>query len=159
MSNSLYDRDFYAWANEQAALLRAGHLDSADIEHIAEEIESMGRCEKRELVNRLAVLLMHLLKWRCQPGFRSASWRSAIDEQRYRLESHLEDNPSLKSKLDQAMRDGYRLARLEAERETGLALETFPVVCPFGFEETIRGDFWPDWCRTLSSTPHQPDRA
>ena len=63
MSNSLYDQDFYAWANEQAALLRAGRLSEADIENIAEEIESMGRSEKRELVSRLNVLLLHLLKW------------------------------------------------------------------------------------------------
>ena len=144
MPNNLYDRDFYAWANEQAALLRAGKLDSADIEHIAEEIESMGRGEKRELVNRLAELLMHLLKWRYQPAFRSASWRSTIDEQRYRLEAHLDDNPSLKSMIEQAMRDGYRLARPEAERETGLALEMFPPTCPFSFEQAMTQDFSPD---------------
>ena len=68
MKNSLYDRDFYAWANEQAALLRAGKLMEADIQNIAEEIESMGRSEKRELVSRLTVLLLHLLKWQFQPG-------------------------------------------------------------------------------------------
>ena len=67
---ALYDQDFYAWANEQAALLRAGKLSAADIEHIAEEIESMGKTEKRELVNRLAVLMLHLLKWQFQPGLR-----------------------------------------------------------------------------------------
>jgi hypothetical protein len=65
MSNAhLYDDDFYAWANEQAALLRAGRLSEADLEHIAEEIESMGRTEKRELISHLTVLLGHLLKWR-----------------------------------------------------------------------------------------------
>jgi hypothetical protein len=58
MEQPLYDRDFYAWANEQAALLRAGKLDAADIAHIAEEIESMGKTEKRELVSRLSVLLL-----------------------------------------------------------------------------------------------------
>lgn len=62
MSNTPYERDFYAWANEQAALLRAGRFDRADIENIAEEIESMGRSEKRDLVNRLTILLTHLLK-------------------------------------------------------------------------------------------------
>ena len=67
---TLYERDFYAWANKQAALLRAGKLSEADVEHIAEEIESMGRAEKRELINRLAVLLSHLLKWQYQPGHR-----------------------------------------------------------------------------------------
>ena len=70
---ALYERDFYAWANKQAALLRAGKLSEADVEHIAEEIESMGRAEKPELINRLAVLLSHLLKWQYQPGHRGAS--------------------------------------------------------------------------------------
>ncbi|MCT6678023.1 DUF29 domain-containing protein, partial [Staphylococcus aureus] len=79
MSNStLYEQDFYAWANEQAGLLRAGKLAQADIEHIAEEIESMGKTEKRELVSRLAVLLLHLLKWQFQPGRRGTSWQATI---------------------------------------------------------------------------------
>jgi hypothetical protein len=144
MSNSLYERDFYAWANEQAALLRAGKLESADIENIAEEIESMGRSEKRELVNRLAALLLHLLKWRFQPSFRSTGWRLTIREQRYRLGDHLADNPSFKSKVGDAMRDAYRLARVEAARETGLAEDTFPPSYPFTFDQATSEDFWPD---------------
>ena len=75
----LYDRDFYAWANEQASLLRKGDLSHADIEHIAEEIESMGKTEKRELISRLTVLLLHLLKWRFQPTLRGKSWRLSIE--------------------------------------------------------------------------------
>ncbi|MBP2290868.1 DUF29 domain-containing protein [Azospirillum rugosum] len=144
MATSLYDRDFYAWANEQAALLRAGKLDAADIEHIAEEIESMGRSEKRELVNRLAVLLLHLLKWQFQPGLRGNSWRLSVEEQRYRLGSHLADNPSLKSKLDEAISDAYRLASIEAERETGLSRKIFPAECPWSFRELMNDEFWPD---------------
>jgi hypothetical protein len=144
MSNSLYEQDFYAWANEQAALLRAGKLADADIENIAEEIESMGRSEKRELVNRLTVLLLHLLKWQFQPGLRGNSWRLSIEEQRYRLEDHLNDNPSLQAQLDKAMRDAYRLALIEAERETGLARETFPPQCSYSFGEAMRPEFWPE---------------
>jgi Domain of unknown function DUF29 len=95
VSNSLYDRDFYAWANQQAALLRAGRVTEADIQNIAEEIESMGRSERRELVNCLAVLLQHLLKWQYQPLFRGASWRLTVEEQRYRLK----DPPERQSQL------------------------------------------------------------
>lgn len=144
MSNTLYERDFYAWANEQAALLRAGKLDSADIENIAEEIKSMGRGEKRELVNRLAVLLLHLLKWRFQPSLRGNSWRLTIKEQRYRLRHHMNDNPSLQSQLGEAMSDAYGLAQINAERQTGLAVGTFPETCPFTFEQAMSEDFWPD---------------
>ena len=131
MKNSLYDRDFYAWANEQAALLRAGRLAEADLENIAEEIETMGRSEKRELINRLTVLLLHLLKWQFQPALHGNGWRLTIEEQRYRLEDHLKDNPSLKAQLGQATRDAYRLALIEAQRETGLARSTCPNDCPY----------------------------
>ncbi|WP_236848598.1 DUF29 domain-containing protein [Candidatus Thiodictyon syntrophicum] len=127
----LYERDFYAWASEQAGLLRAGQLAAVDLAHVAEEIESMGRSERRELVNRLVVLLPHLLKWRFQTGRQGNSWRLSIKEQRIRLKLHLEDNPSLKSHLDWAITQAYQLAVIEAERETGLPESTFPVICPF----------------------------
>jgi hypothetical protein len=79
-ASRLYDQDFFAWANEQAALLRAGKLSEADIEHIAEEVESLGKTEKRELVSRLIVLMVHLLKWRFQPSLRGRSWKLSVDE-------------------------------------------------------------------------------
>ena len=103
-ANDLYDRDFYAWANEQAALLRAGKLSDADVANIAEEIESMGRSEKRELVSRLVVLLLHLLKWQYQPARRGRSWQVTIENTRDELDRHMIDNPSLKAKLPEAMK-------------------------------------------------------
>jgi hypothetical protein len=144
VSNSLYESDFYAWANEQAALLREGRLSEADVENIAEEMESMGRREKRELVNRFAVLLHHLLKWQFQPLFRGASWRLTIEEQRYRLEAHLKDNPSLKSQLPHAIREAYRLAVVQALRQTGFDRGTFPADCPYTPEQAIDPNFWPE---------------
>ena len=140
---SLYERDYFAWANEQATLLRAGKFNEADLVNIIEEIESMGRSERRELVNRLVVLLLHLLKWRCQPALRGSSWRLSVKEQRIRLASHLADNPSLKSRVDDAIAQAYRLARIEAERETGLPEATFPVDCPFSFDQMMDEAFWP----------------
>ena len=142
-TSPLYEQDFFAWANEQAALLRAGDLSKADIEHIAEEIESMGKAEKRELVNRLAVLLLHLLKWQFQPAMRGNSWRLSIEEQRYRLADHLADNPSLEAILPESVKNAYRLGLLEAERETGLARNTFPALCPWTFDQLVAEDFWP----------------
>ena len=143
-TSTLYDRDFYAWANEQAGLLRAGKLTQADIEHIAEEIESMGKSEKRELVNRLSVLLMHLLKWQFQPSTRGTSWRLTIEEQRDRLADHLADNPSLKATLHASIASGYRLAVLGAARETGLDRSIFPTACPWSFDQMMAEDFWPE---------------
>jgi len=142
--SAVYEADFHAWALEQAALLREGRLNAIDSANLAEELESMGRSEKRALVNRLAVLLLHLLKWRYQPSLRGNSWRLSIKEQRLRLASLLDDNPSLKSRLDRAIEDAYRLAVLEAERETGLAESTFPETCPFRFDDIMDHEFWPE---------------
>jgi hypothetical protein len=145
MSNQqLYDQDFYAWANEQAQLLRAGRLSEADIEHIAEEIESMGRSEKRELVSRLTVLLLHLLKWQHQPALRSTSWQLTLEEQRNRLEDHIADNPSLKSHLGDAAAAAYRNAILGAARETGFERGLFPVACPWSNDEIMDPNFFPE---------------
>lgn len=141
---SLYDQDFFAWTQRQAELLRAGRLDALDLEHIAEEIEGMGRSEKRELISRLAVLLLHLLKWQFQPGLRSVSWRLSVEEQRRKLARLLDDNPSLRALLSQAVEDAYGDALLAAERETGLSRATFPTVCPYPFDEAISSAFWPD---------------
>ena len=144
VKSPLYDRDFYAWSREQAELLRAGKLAEADIEHIAEEIDSMGRTEKRELISRLSVLLLHLLKWRHQPGKRGPSWEASISNQRDALADHLDDNPSLKPLLPQALASAYRSARRDAVAETGLAKSAFPETSPWPVDEVLDDEFWPE---------------
>jgi len=144
MSANLYEQDFYAWAQVQAGLLRARKLSEADIENIAEEIESMGKSEKRELISRLTVLLLHLLKWQYQPLLQGASWRTTIRNQRLDIADHLSDNPSLKAHISEVIIRAYRKAIGEAELETGLPESTFPNVCPWSFEQIVAGDFWPD---------------
>ncbi len=104
----------------------------------------MGRSERRELVSRLAVLLAHLLKWRHQPGLRGTSWRLTIREQRRKLARHLRDNPSLRPELDAAYADAYGDALLEAQRETGLAENTFPTSSAWTTEQALDPDFMPD---------------
>jgi hypothetical protein len=127
MPAETYESDFLAWTQEQAALLRTGDWARADVEHIAQEIENMGKTEKRELVNRLAVLLLHLLKWRYQPALRGTSW-------------HIDDNPSLKATRDVAIATAYRYACIDAERETD---KTFPAQCPWTYDEMMDENFWP----------------
>lgn len=139
----LYERDFHAWAVEQAALLRAGELGAADIANIAEEIAGLGRSEKRELVRRLTVLLLHLLKWQHQPGRRGASWEATILVQRDDVADHLRDNPSLTARLDEALADAYRKAALLAAGETGLARASFPDTCPWSVGDVLDAGFWP----------------
>ncbi len=143
MPNANYDHDFYAWANEQAQLLRAGHFTQADIAHIAQEIESMGKTEKRELVHRLTVLMLHLLKWQFQSSKRGTSWETSIKVQRIQTGEHIEDNPSLKHKLPEFIASAYKVARLEAIEETGLKKQIFPETCPYSFEQMMDESFWP----------------
>lgn len=144
MSTNLYDTDFYAWATQQAALLRAGKLSAADVEHIAEEIESMGKTEQRELENRLTVLLLHLLKWQFQPTRRGASWEATVRVQRRDLARHIDRNPSLKAHISEATSYAYENAKIEAAAETGLPEPTFPTECPWSFDRIMDAGFWPE---------------
>ena len=143
MPDTTYDTDFYAWANEQAGLLRAGKLAAADIENIAGEIESMGKGEKRELGNRLTVILLHLLKWQFQPARRGSSWETSISVQRRALARHLRDNPSLKPQIPEVLEDVYEDAVLEAAEEMKLPKAGFPAVCPYSFRQVLDPEFWP----------------
>lgn len=142
-SKQLYDRDFYAWTYENANLVREGRFDEIDVEHIVEELEALGRSEKRELSNRLEVLLMHLLKWQFQPGHQSSSWRGTINEQRRRIQKVLKDNPSLKSKLSDVIKESYKDAREAAIDETGLKPRVFPAKCPYEPNTILDKSFWP----------------
>ena len=132
-----YKNDFYGWALEQGALLRAGRLDAVDVENLAEEIEALGRNELDRLRSFYRLILLHMLKWEHQPNLRSRSWAASIAVHRIHVEQVLEDNPSLRSRRGQALAGAYRLARAEAVRETGLAAATFPEICPFTLDEVM----------------------
>lgn len=139
-----YESDFYGWTLEQANLLRSGRLDEVDLEHLIEEIESMGRGEKRELEHRLMVLLQHLLKWQFQPSHQGRSWRLTIQEQRREIPDVLEDNPSLKPTLADVMAKAYAKARKAASQETDTPVKMFPEQCPWTFEQALSEDFLPE---------------
>jgi hypothetical protein len=138
-----YEKDFYAWALHNAKLLRAGRLSEIDIENIAEEIESMGKRERRELINRFAILIAHLLNWEYQPARRSKSWECTIKEQRFELIDLLEESPSLKHEIEDQLSHAYKKALLIAEKETGFELKNVPKNCPFSLRQVLREDFFP----------------
>jgi len=142
----LYDQDFYAWTQATAALIRAGKWYDLDREALAEEVESLGKSDWRELASRIAVLLRHLLKWRYQPERhqRGRSWRSTIWEQRSRLRRLLRQSPSLAPLVPQTLAEEYSEARQRASEETGLSLVTFPETCPWTAEQVLDTDFWPE---------------
>ncbi len=138
-----YDQDFFAWTQEQSRLLRAGALAELDVPNLVEEIESMGRSEKRELGSRLTVLMAHLLKWQFQPTLRSRSWELTLTEQRAQVDEVLEDNPSLLAQIDEILDRAYRYARIDAAKETGLTLTTFPTRCPYSLDQILEFGWLP----------------
>ncbi|RUQ29200.1 MAG: DUF29 domain-containing protein [Candidatus Competibacteraceae bacterium] len=139
-----YENDFHAWTLENAALLRQQRFTEIDVDHIAEELENMGRSERHELTNRFAVLLAHLLKWRFQPERRGNSWRYTIEEQRRRIKRLLDENPSLGSRLEKAFENAYGDAVLIAAREMDCDKNTFPTACSFTQKQAMDSDYWPD---------------
>ena len=140
-NDNLYDQDFYLWIETISKQLKAGKFAEIDLANLIEEIESMGKSEKRELKSRLIVLLMHLLKWQYQPEKRSESWRSTITEQRICIELLLEDSPSLQPLFIEIFADCYEKARLKASEETGIKLNFFPKESPFTLAETLENHF------------------
>ena len=141
-----YDKDVILWSEEQARLLRAGRFAELDIEHLADEIEDVGKSEKRELASRMAVLLAHLLKWRSQPEIRGKSRRATIVVQRKRVALALKETPSLKSVMrNRDWQEGVWLdAIAQAQKETGLAAEDWPERCPWTMDQAADQDFWPE---------------
>jgi hypothetical protein len=140
---TVYEQDFYSWTQQQAELLRKRQFAEMDIDNLIEEIESMGRSEKRELESRLSVLLLHLLKWQYQPAYQGRSWALSIDEQRIQFLRVLQDNPSLKSQINTTITSAYKLAIVKASKETGLSKKTFPDVCPWSLSELADELFYP----------------
>lgn len=138
---SLYHSDFHAWARQQADLLRTRHLSAADIDNIAEEIESMGRSEQRALEALLADLMVALLKWRYQPILRGRRWDLNLMDMRRQLDRHLQLNPSLREILDTSIAEAYADATIAAARDTGLEPETFPARCPWSFADMMDPSF------------------
>jgi hypothetical protein len=132
---SLYDTDYVAWLEEQVAHLRAGRLAALDVDNVAEELEGLMRKERRQLANRLEVLIHHLLKWDHQPDQRANRWRATIQEQRTRIRRLLGDSPSLRPEVEPTCKDVYADAVRAAAIETLLSPSVFPPALPYTVEE------------------------
>lgn len=138
-----YETDFYAWTQDQAEKLRARRHNEIDWENVAEEIDSLGRSQKKEIRNRLTVLLHHLLKWHFQPEKRTNSWRASIIEARDEITIEIDDSPSLRSYPGTVLDRQYTLGRLKAMDETGLAESVFPELSPYSIEQVLDPTFMP----------------
>ena len=141
---NLYEQDFFEWTVRNAALLRAGRFREADLEHIAEEIEDMGKSQRHELSSRLRVLLSHLLKWKYQSNQRSRSWKATIRLQRRELTRLLQQMPSLRRYLRDELPEVYPVAVDSAIAETELPDDVFPPASPFSLDQILDLEFLPD---------------
>ncbi len=138
-----YELDFHDWIEEQATLLKTGQLARLDVPHLILELESMSARERRELINRLAVLLALLLKWQYQPERRCTSWRLTINEQRRQLALLLDDNPSLAKRIAEFLPRSYQNATRAALDETGFLKSPFPADCVYSIAEVMDEGYWP----------------
>jgi hypothetical protein len=124
--------------------LRERRSSDIDWENVAEEIETLGRSDKRAIESNLNVILLHLLKWRYQSDQRKSGWRSSIAEHRARIRKLTDESPSLRDYPGQVLDEEYQLARTKAADETGLPEERLPLTCPFTISEALDPSFLPD---------------
>jgi len=141
---NLYDTDYLHWIETNLQKMRDRDYASIDWENLIEEIEDMGKRERRSIESHLIVVLLHLLKWQFQPERRSGSWECSIIEHRRRIRKGLKDSPSLQPYFETILSECYIDAVKQAKAETNLPLITFPVECPYHLTEVMDDDFLPD---------------
>lgn len=140
----LYETDYLKWIETIVEKLQVQDYSNIDWENLIEEIEDMGRSERRSLKSNLIVVLTHLLKWQYQPNFRSGSWKGSIVEHRRRIREALKDSPSLKPYFEEVFAQCYSDAVEQASAETGLSVEILPQVCPYTSREVLDSNFLPE---------------
>lgn len=141
---NLYEQDFYRWTLETACLLKRRKFEEIDLNALIEEIEALGRSEKRAIKSYLVVVIKHLLKWQYQPSQRSGSQKGSIRNSRNHLLELLEENPSLKGDfVVESIAKVYQAAKEEASDETTIFLDNFPLKCPYSIEQILDTEFLP----------------
>jgi hypothetical protein len=145
--SKLYEDDFYGWIQHTVEAIKHRKFDQVDWENLIEEVESMGRSEKRELKSRLLVILEHLLKlmfWDSEKPQNARGWRNTVIEQRNQVEMILEDSPSLKPWLADHFAESYAKARQQILQKYGLPGDLFPTQPPFSLEDALNADWLPE---------------
>lgn len=139
-----HDEDFYGWAMTNASLLKQKKYQEADMDMIIEELEEMGGSNENQLINRLGVLIAHLLKWQFQPEVRGRSWEGTIEEQRHKIKRLVKKNPSLKTKISEAIEEGFSDSKSIIKKDTPLELKLLPAECPYTFDQIMDDEFYPE---------------
>ncbi|MEH1913736.1 DUF29 domain-containing protein [Nostoc sp.] len=142
--SATYKADFNLWIEQTAQLLRSHRWHEVDVEHLIEEVEGLGKSERRAIASQLTRLLLHLLKWQYQPQRRSDSWLDSITDSRTQIELAIEDSPSLKSYPTEQLQESYQRARRQAAKQTGIFVSVFPEECPYSLELVLDEDWLPE---------------
>jgi hypothetical protein len=142
--SATYTADFNLWIQRTAQLLRERHWHEIDLEHLIEEVEDLGKSERRAIASQLTRLLLHLLKWQYQSQRRSDSWLDSITDARTQIELAIEDSPSLKKYSAEQLEQSYQRARRQAAKQTEIAISFFPEECPYSLELVLEEDWLPE---------------
>ena len=142
--SATYKADFNLWIEHTAKLLRSHRWQEVDVEHLIEEVEGLGKSERRSIASQLTRLLLHLLKWQYQPQRRSDSWLDSITDSRTQIELAIEDSPSLKGYPTEQLEESYQRARRQAAKQTGILVSVFPEQCPYSLELVLDEDWLPE---------------
>ena len=142
--NDTYLTDFNLWIDNTAQLLREQRWHEIDVVHLIEEIEDLGKSERRALVSQLTRLLLHLLKWQYQPQRRSDSWLDSITDARTQIELAIEDSPSLRNYPAEKLEESYTRARRTAAKQTNMDISVFPNPCPYSLELVLAENWLPE---------------
>jgi Domain of unknown function DUF29 len=136
-TKTLYETDFVEWSDKTAELLRAGRFSELDIENLSDEVESLGKAERKAVRSQLQRLMMHRIKQQLQPERDGTSWKLSIAEARQALEEDIEESPSLRRHLEENLQKLYHRAMEEALIETRLEYSTLPDKCPWDLDTLL----------------------
>ena len=142
--SATYTTDFHLWVQQTAQLLRERRWQEIDLEHLIEEVENLGKSERRGIASQLTRLLLHLLKWQYQPQRRSDSWLDSIADARTQIELAIKDSPSLKLYPAEQLEQSYQQARRKASKQTGMPISVFPKKCLYSLELVLDEDWLPE---------------
>jgi hypothetical protein len=143
-TQTLYDQDYYLWIKTTINQLRTGQFSAVDLENLLEELETMGRNQKRTIKSLLIKLLLHLLKlkyWEQEREQNQGHWKGEIRTFRIQIKDEIKDSPSLKPYILEIFDECYQDARKEASDRSQLPLDIFPVI-PIGSLEQILDENW-----------------
>ena len=143
VQSNLYDKDFYAWTQQTAQLLKSHQFDRVDLDHLIEEVEDMGKAQLSAFRSGLRNLLIHLLKLQFSPSHDPRNgWIEEVANFRDAVQESLEDNPGFKSKTGEVFADAWKRARNLAKQHLAVdGIRDIPETCPYTYEQAMDQDF------------------